>query len=54
VLSECRQSAAFRTLKNSLRIVNEILAPMARSRATARDERGPEFVIAFSADLAQR
>jgi hypothetical protein len=43
----------FAPLKNALRIVNEILAPMARSRATARDERGPD-VIAFSADLAQR
>jgi len=27
---------------------------MARSRATARDERGLEFVIVSSADLAQQ
>jgi hypothetical protein len=49
------QPAAFRKpLKNSLRTGNLIFAPMKRSRATARDERGPEFVIVSSADLAQR
>jgi hypothetical protein len=34
--------------------VNKILAADGAYTATTRDERGPEFVIDSSADLAQR